>query len=78
LRTIIRFVLVLAGLACVLDGMLNAYRNALGPSTETIFIPLRGPFVRMAVGVVLIALGLIFSGLLGRLAAARGGEEARQ
>jgi len=68
LRIIVRYVMVCAGLVCVLDGMLNAYKNAMDFHTETVFIPIRGPFIRMDIGVMLIALGLILSGLLGRIA----------
>jgi len=70
IRTIIRAAFVVAGLICVFDGMLNAYAMGLGRHDSTLlssFIP--SPFIRMAFGLVLIVLGLVISGLLGRLAA---------
>jgi hypothetical protein len=68
-RSIIRIALVVAGLVCLLDGLLNAYRlYSLGKKVEIIFsVPIPGPFSRMGIGVALIALGLVLSGLIGRI-----------
>jgi hypothetical protein len=63
-------VLVVAGLICILDGLLNAYRlYSLRKIGEVyLSLPIPGPFSRMGIGVVLIAVGLIASGVLGRIA----------
>jgi len=68
--TIIRNVLILFGLVCLFDGILNAYRlYALCFREEATLFPVFGPFpfLKIGIGVAVILLGLLIGRLLERV-----------
>ena len=63
--TIIRNVLILFGLVCLFDGILNAYRlHALCFHEQATLFPVFGPFLKIGIGVAVILLGMLIGRLL--------------
>ncbi len=66
--TIIRNVLILFGLVCLFDGILNAYRlYALCFHEQATLFPVFSPFLKIGIGVAVVLLGLLIGRLLERV-----------